>query len=111
MIERLATTGGKVRQLALAQDTIELLKRLNIVKREPFKDIGRSTMQGAIRRLTGDLAEHGMIRHRYSPPDFRHYFAVRVYRETNDVYAVKEALGHATVSVTEVYLAGFGIEK
>ncbi len=40
--------------------------------------------------------------------DFRHYFAVNLYCETRDIYAVKEALGHATVSITEVYLAGMG---
>ena len=32
-----------------------------------------------------------------------------VYGESRDVYAVKEALGHATVSVTEICLAGLGV--
>lgn len=34
---------------------------------------------------------------------FRHTFAVRKWQETGDIYKVKELLGHATVSVTEMY--------
>lgn len=34
---------------------------------------------------------------------FRHTYAVRKWQETGDIYKVKELLGHATVSVTEMY--------
>ncbi|MHC4720092.1 MAG: tyrosine-type recombinase/integrase [Planctomycetota bacterium] len=101
--------GGKVRGFDLKPQTRELLH--GIVGRWPFKGIGKSTVQGAIRKLTGDLAENGRIRHRYSAHDMRHYFAVRLYQETHDVYAVKEALGHSTTTVTEVYLAGLGASE
>ncbi len=40
--------------------------------------------------------------------DLRHAFAVRTYQATKGVYAVKTALGHANVSVTETYLRSLG---
>jgi site-specific recombinase XerD len=45
---------------------------------------------------------------RYSVHDLRHAFAVRTYQGTHDVYAVKQSLGHASVSVTEAYLRSIG---
>ena len=60
-------------------------------------------VNGVSTRNVGRLMEDLSAAH-----DFRHYFAVEHYRETHDVYLVKEALGHATVSITEVYLAGLG---
>ena len=100
--------GGQVRQKSLRPMTAEVLSGSGMLKRQPFKGIAKSTVQGAVGRLTRELAVRGVIRHAYSAHDFRHYFAVNLYRETQDVYAVKEALGHATVSVTEIYLAGLG---
>ena len=100
--------GGVVRSFELVAETIDQLRGFGSVRREPFKGVALSTVQRAIRKLTGDLADRGRIRHRYSAHDFRHYFAIRLYRETGDVYRIKKALGHATVSVTEVYLAGLG---
>ncbi len=102
------TKGDQVRSFELRPETREYLKHYGFLKRSPFKAIGLSTIQGAIRKLTDRLSGQGAIRHRYSAHDFRHYFAVKLYQETRDVYAVKNALGHATVSVTEVYLAGLG---
>lgn len=33
----------------------------------------------------------------------RHTYAVRRYLETRDIYIVKEELGHASVTTTEIY--------
>jgi len=45
----------------------------------------------------------------YSVHNLRHAFAVRTYRATHDIYSVKQALGHANVSVTETYLRSLGL--
>ncbi len=100
--------GDKVRSFELKPETQEILKRMGMERRELFDGIGTSTVQNAITKITGKLSGDGVIRHKYTCHDFRHYFAVNLYRETRDIYAVKEALGHATVSITEVYLAGMG---
>ena len=97
--------GGRITSRELLPETAAFLSG----KREPFAGIGKSTVQQGIKRLTAELVRRGGIRHAYSAHDFRHYFAVELYREVGDVYAVKEALGHATVSVTEVYLASLGL--
>lgn len=102
--------GDKVRSFALEPETQEILKRMGMERREPFAGIGTSTVQNAITKITGRLSGDGVIRHKYTCHDFRHYYAVKLYRETRDIYAVKEALGHATVSISEVYLTGLGAE-
>ena len=86
-----------------------MLEKYGALKRQPFKDLVKVTVQGALRRLTTELSGRGMIRYPYSCHDFRHLYAVSLYQETGDIYGVKEALGHATVSVTEIYLAGLGV--
>jgi site-specific recombinase XerD len=101
--------GNTVRQKELLPASRQLLRRYGANRREPFKGIPAITIQGALRRLTVALAESGVIRHPYSSHDFRHFYAVNLYRETRDIYAVKEALGHASVNVTEIYLAGLGL--
>ena len=104
--------GGGVRQKNLRPITWEVLAESGNVKRQPFKGIAKITIQAVVHRLTVELAGRGVIRHAYSCHDFRHYFAVGLYRDAKDAYAVKEVLGHATVSVTEIYLAGLGaLEK
>ena len=100
--------GGSIRQKSLRPMTAEILAECGMQKRQPFKGIAKSTVQGAIGRLTKELAGRSVIRHAYSCHDFRHFYAITLYQETQDVYALKEALGHATVSVTEIYLAGLG---
>ena len=100
--------GGRIRQKSLRPMTVEVLAENGMQRQRPFKNIARSTVQGAVGRLTRELAGRGVIRHGYSCHDFRHHYAIELYQETKDVYAVKDALGHATVSVTEIYLAGLG---
>ena len=103
--------GDTVRQKSLKPSTQQILRQNGMAKKEPFKGIPAVTIQGALRRLTLQLSEKGIVRHSYSAHDFRHFYATRLYLGSGDVYAVKEALGHATVNVTEVYLAGLGISE
>ena len=103
--------GGTVRQRELQPVTREILRRCGATRREPFARMPIVTIQGALRRLTVGLFDRGEIRHPYSAHDFRHRFAVALYQETRDVYAVKETLGHANVTVTETYLSGLGVGR
>ena len=104
--------GGMIGHKVLRPVSETVLLETGRMVREPFKGIGRAAIQTGIWRLTVELAARGVIRHAYSCHDFRHYHAVKLYGETKDIYAVKMSLGHATVSVSEIYLAGLGaLEK
>jgi len=101
--------GGDVLQKDFASNTMNLLQSCGMATREPFAGIAKITVQKALQRIVTELVARDALRHPYSCHDFRHYFAVNLYRETGDIYAVKEALGHANVTVTEVYLASLGL--
>ena len=41
---------------------------------------------------------------KWTPHDLRHYFARQLFAKTKDILAVKAALGHASISTTNIYL-------
>ena len=41
---------------------------------------------------------------KWTPHDLRHYFARQLFAKTKDILAVKKALGHASISTTNIYL-------
>ena len=43
-----------------------------------------------------------------TPHDFRHYFAKQLYEKTKSVVAVKTALGHSNIAITDTYLNSLG---
>jgi integrase/recombinase XerD len=40
------------------------------------------------------------------PHNFRHTFAVKMLKNTKDVYLISKLLGHCNVSITKEYLRG-----
>lgn len=58
-----------------------------------------------LRELVSRLAERAEIAEhdKVSPHTLRHTFATDLYRETRDLRLVQSALGHASISTTEVY--------
>lgn len=67
-------------------------------KSKPWK---RLTTQGA-RNVVLELAAKAEIEH-FTPHSFRHYFATRMLRETNDLAMVQFAMGHESPETTKVY--------
>jgi site-specific recombinase XerD len=101
-----AFTVSKGKQIVKTLDsgTLEILEGPS-----PFKGIGESTIRGALIRITKKLYAQGEIEAPYSPHDFRHYFAIRFYRESkNDIYSTMKALDHSSIQTTENYLRGLG---
>ena len=75
---------------------------------EPYKG---KTVRGLGRRLEyyiEKLYNAGTIKEKYSPHDFRHYFAIKFYERTKDIYQTRQALHHSNIAVTERYLRGLG---
>ena len=103
--------GIGTRDRHLRPGTRALLEELGVKEADaPFANVGKSTIQNGIRRVTLELADRGEIRHAYSAHDFRHLFAAARYRDTRDLYDVQLALDHASPTVTTTYLAGMGVK-
>lgn len=75
------------------QETYSLLKQIN----KPMVQFNLSTI---CNRMKND----GRIKEVYHPHSFRHYYAIKKYEETKDIYEVSRALNHAGVQVTQRYL-------
>jgi site-specific recombinase XerD len=87
------------------------IQRAGLPLRSPFEGKKVNKIEDALKYLTKKLEGQGRIRGAYSAHDMRHAFSVRLYRQTHDVYALKSALGHANVAVTEAYLRSLGLER
>lgn len=102
--------GGITRTQKLERETSDILGAYIGRAKSPFDSIAKSTVQGAIRRLTTYLFAEGAIRHSYSAHDFRHMYAMQLYQKTRDIYLVSRKLGHSNTAVTEIYLRGIGLD-
>jgi site-specific recombinase XerD len=64
--------------------------------RAPFKALSAEQIAQAFKYPAGKLHAAGGIRERYSVHDLRHAFAVKLDRESGDVYRVEKASGTRT---------------
>lgn len=82
------------------------IKIAGLDAKSPWKDFKADQIRDAFRYATGQLYKAGKIVAPYSIHDLRHYFAINFYIKNHDIYALKEALGHSSIAVTETYLRG-----
>lgn len=101
--------GGKDRRVPIPQVTIEAISQWHS-RREAESEYlfctrtGNRTYPQSIRRTINRYAERAGIKKSVSPHTFRHTFATRFLRRTNNLYALKDILGHENISTTEEYL-------
>jgi site-specific recombinase XerD len=96
--------GGRSRSMTISAE----LEQAIPAGRRPFQGMKAPTITMALHKITMKLWKAGKLRYAYTPHDFRHMKAVEMYRSTKDVLAVQRALGHASLSATQTYLAGIG---
>jgi site-specific recombinase XerD len=99
-----ATTKGKEQSGAATEQMRQAITRAGLSLREPFNGQTAGAIKERFRYLVAELHAQGKLRAKYSVHDLRHAYAVRRYTESRDIYAVQQALGHASVAVTESYL-------
>jgi integrase len=97
-----AYSKGKYINGQVSDDLQKRLKKI-VDLQAPFHGETAPRITGRFRYLQ---KKHGLKV--YGPHTLRHAFAVRLYRNTKDVYAVSKALNHAGIAVTETYLRGLG---
>jgi len=78
---------------------------IDFTKEFPFEDIKGNMVMFNIAKVSKKLLDSGKISCHIHPHSFRHYYAVKLYKETRDIYAVSRMLNHSNVGVTQRYLA------
>ena len=66
-------------------------------------------LQYALKKACEHLYEEGEVRTVYTCHDLRHHFAHEHYKKNKDIVGLKNALGHAALNVTDMYLQQLGV--
>lgn len=104
-----ALTKGKEQSGTIPEVARVAMGEAGLPLRGPFAGYKVVKVKDAFRYLVARLQREGKLRGSYSAHDLRHAYAVRLYRQGKDIYTVKQALGHASVAVTERYLRSMGL--
>jgi len=101
-------TKGKKQTGEMPNQVIKAIKKQGLGK-DPFKDLKTTAIANAFRYVVGRLYKQKSIENKYSVHSLRHYYSVNQYKKNKDIYALKILLGHASISVTELYLKGLKV--
>lgn len=82
---------------------------LNGNKGRLFENYTAKKIANEIQSASKKLIEAGKLSTRFSPHDFRHFYATELYKATKDVRKVQIALGHSNIAITDTYLRGLGM--
>jgi integrase/recombinase XerC len=106
-----STKGGKPKTLPVSARAAALLERA--AERSPHEPAVTTLSDGklrATRSVVGAwerLKRKAGVRNDLHPHDLRRTAALRLYKETHDILAVQQLLGHQTVNSTLWYLAPY----
>jgi site-specific recombinase XerD len=112
--------GGKRRVVGVDAGTVALVSRWLDVRtkrglagRSPLfcTLAGRPMGQSYIRHLLPRLARKAGIERRVHAHGLRHAFAVDLARSGAPLYVVRDALGHASIATTQIYLSRVGAHE
>lgn len=105
-----STSKGREISGTVTPEIRKAIEHAGLSLRAPFETLAAGSIAERFRRVVGKVHADGKVRAKYSVHDLRHAVAVRLYTQSRDIYAVKQALGHASVTVTETYLRSIGVE-
>jgi integrase len=96
--------------ITLPREALAAINAAGLDEKRPFAWLNANAIERRINYHIGKLYQAGKIRAAYSCHDFRHFFAIREYSRTKDIYRVSMLLNHENISITQTYLKGLGIE-
>lgn len=110
--------GGKRRVVGVDAGTAALVGRwLEVRRRRGLAGplfctlAGRSMDQSYVRHLLPRLARRAGVERRVHAHGLRHAFAVELSRSGAPLFVVRDALGHASVATTQIYLTRVGAHE
>lgn len=101
--------GKAVRGLVERSQSILLSKYVDMSAQYPFKSLSVTLIQYHIETAIQDLFSSGKIKAKYHAHSFRHYYAVKLYKNTKDIYEVSRKLNHSSVAITQRYLSSIEV--
>jgi site-specific recombinase XerD len=99
---RVRITEYKGKEQTLLFDNIDIERLNTVVSR--YKTT--QSLDAMLIKFLKKCYEKGLTANAYSPHDFRHLYACKLYKETKDIVQVSIALNHSVPSITDVYLEG-----
>lgn len=100
---RFIAKGSKHRTLRTPHELIPLFELTG-----NFKKLFPKWNSNWMRTQLNQILKPYQFRNQPTPHDFRHYFAKQLYEKTRSVVAVKTALGHSNIAITDTYLNSLG---
>ncbi len=100
--------GGHERPVPFSREMRSTLYRWSRVQPEA-RVFGRLSYRNAYRAITRLCRSVGIARSVH-PHLFRHQFAATYMTQGGDIYRLSRILGHASVSTTQLYLSGLGVD-
>lgn len=111
--ESMEILGNRFKTVSKGKDIIGVLplEVLNLLKLYKITSFKKSTesLKNSFWYLAKKLYKENKISFPYSFHDIRHYYAIKTYLKTNDIYKVSKLLNHSSIAMTEVYMRGFNI--
>lgn len=101
---------GKEISWKVTDKAIKELKKNKLDIETPFKNKSSEVIRNIFYRSSKRLYEQGKIKASYSIHDIRHYFAVKLYKQTKDIELIRQALNHSSIAITGLYLRSLEVE-
>lgn len=101
---------GKEISWKVTDKVIKELKKNKLDIETPFKNKSSEVIRNIFYRSSKRLYEQGKIKASYSIHDIRHYFAVKLYKQTKDIELIRQALNHSSIAITGLYLRSLEVE-
>lgn len=99
---------GKAHIAEFSEETLDIYAKSGLLSEQyPFKDYNVWMIEKALQRTCKAMMQQGLIPCNYSPHDFRHFFAVSLFKRTHNLLEVSARLGHSDVRITEIYLSSY----